>query len=602
VSHTTNHLPNYCFKSYPLISIIDYSNSNQIVNEYINKQSSNYKSSSYPLINDVGIYEYTNSNKCIDNTGISKDFTTIKSISNYHKNPLFLHQKNKIKINSKIVYHLNNIISRKLLKDIHTDINVAIELCLLFVSELTSTYFEILDGSNPKGWRALKAEYLRDFLSVDPLAYKKVREALEFPLKTGPILVCDYVFIEGKKSFHYRLGDAYVGRGIITYELRTSVAKQILNRRFLRSYGVAVSNPICKNLLELYPTITLPTKEQILDEAKKLIKQDFKTKKGKRLTFLNKHSRSYFKNLKELSFVEDAIDIFKYLTDNGLLIPVEGSPESGGRVVDSFTLMPSWIRRLVKINGKRFIEADYSCLHPNIAMKLYGGKMEYITHYEVAKGAGLNADTVKSEHLSFFNKMIWQMKKSPLYQYYMSNEPLMMKKIIYEKSISVYTHKVTSMNMFKAEVDIMTDVITQLNKMGIYVGYVYDALFCHPDNAEQVKYVMDNTILNHGVKTRCKMSNEEVKEANKEPLNQTKSMNNTKVDSSTPIRITPNDVTHSNYVKDCVLELHKDGRELNVVESIICFDDGTEFNEKVIRVDDMYNPSKKYMLYRYIFN
>jgi len=97
------------------------------------------------------------------------------------------------------------------------------------------------------------------------------------------------------------------------------------------------------------------------------------------------------------------------------------------------------------------------------------------------------------------------------------------------------------------------------------------------------------------------MSNEEVKEANKEPLNQTKSMNNIKVDSSTPIKITPNDVTHSNYVKDCVLELHKDGRELNVVESIICFDDGTEFNEKVIRVDDMYNPSKKYMLYRYIF-
>jgi hypothetical protein len=334
-----------------------------------------------------------------------------------------------------------------------------------------------------------------------------VRIALEYPLKSGPILVCDYDDIQGVKSYYYRLGDAYIKKGIINYEL-TTTAIHLLNKRFLRTYGLSIKNPICKNLIELYPTITLPTKEQILNEAKRLIKQDFKTKKGKKLTFLNKHSRSYFKNPKELSFVENAIKIFDYLTENGLMIPVEGSPESGGRIVDSFTLMPSWIRRLVKINGKKFIEADYSCLHPNIAMKIYGGTMKYLTHDEVAKGAGLDADTVKSEHLSFFNKKIWQMKQSQLFEYYMNNEPSMMKKLIYEKSSSSYKHKVTSMNMFKAEVEIMTDVIVQLNKKGIYVGYVYDALFCHPNNAEQVKYVMDNTILNHGVMTRCKLSNE----------------------------------------------------------------------------------------------
>lgn len=602
MSQTTNHLPNYSFKSYPLISVIDYSNSNQIVNEYINKQSSNYKSSSYPLINDVGIYEYTNSNKSIDNTTISKDYTSNTTLYTKAYLPLFFHHNNKIKIPNKVAFALRRYTPKHLLKDVNPDINVAVELCLLFLSLLTSTYFESLEGDNGEGWKALKSKYLREFLSIDSLTYKKVRIALEYPLKSGPILVCDYDDIQGVKSYHYRLGDAYIKKGIINYELTTTTAIHLLNKRFLRTYGLSFKNPICKNLIELYPTITLPTKEQILNEAKRLIIQDFKTKKGKRLTFLNKHSRSYFKNPKELSFVEDAIKIFEYLTDNGLLIPIDGSKESGGRVVDSFTLMPSWIRKLIKINGKQFIEADYSCLHPNIAMKLYGGKMEYITHDEVAKGAGLDADTVKSEHLSFFNKMIWQMKKSPLYEYYTNNEPSMMRKLIQEKSSSNYKYKITSMNMFKAEVEIMTDVIVQLNKMGIYVGYVYDALFCHPNNAEQVKYVMDNTILNHGVKTRCKMSNEEVKDVNKEITNCETLKENTKVGSFLLIKITPNDVTNSNYVKESILQLHKLGRELNVLESIICFDDGTEFNEKVIRVNDMYNPSKKYMLYRHIFS
>src|ERR1035437_10361686 len=101
------------------------------------------------------------------------------------------------------------------------------------------------------------------------------------------------------------------------------------------------------------------------------------------------------------------------------MIPIDGSAESGGRVVDSFTLMPSWIRNLVKINGKRLIECDYIALHPNIAIKLYGGKTEYITHGDVALELKLKVLPVKVEHLSFFNKKVWGMKHSFLYDYYL---------------------------------------------------------------------------------------------------------------------------------------------------------------------------------------
>jgi hypothetical protein len=186
------------------------------------------------------------------------------------------------------------------------------------------------------------------------------------------------------------------------------------------------------------------------------------------------------------------------------MIPIAGSEASGGRIVDSFTLMPSWIRRLVKFKGRIPIECDYSALHPNIAIKLYGGKTEFISHGDLANDLKLDVKTVKVEHLSFFNKEVWAMKQSPLNEYYSKHEPIMLENIIREKYSSEYKHKITSRRMFKVEVEVMTDVIEQLNSEGIYVLYVYDAMLCHPNDAMKVLNVMDTTILKHDVKTITK--------------------------------------------------------------------------------------------------
>jgi hypothetical protein len=240
--------------------------------------------------------------------------------------------------------------------------------------------------------------------------------------------------------------------------------------------------------------------ERLVDDLK------YTTKKGKKLTFLNKHSRDYFINPSERSFVEHNIELYHYLTENGLMIPIEGNDASGGRVVDSLTLMPSWIRNLIKVDGKYLTECDFACLHPNIAMQLYGGSKEYLNHNDVAIASNIDVKTVKMEHLSFFNKEVWQMKKSLLYDYYLSTEPQMLRKIEQEKYNSVHKHKITSRKMFKKEVEIMTEVIQILSKENISVGYIYDALICHPDNADRVKVVMDEVCLKHGVKTIAKMS------------------------------------------------------------------------------------------------
>src|SRR5690606_23644479 len=111
------------------------------------------------------------------------------------------------------------------------------------------------------------------------------------------------------------------------------------------------------------------------------------------------------------------------LVNNGYLTPNVGDYKSGGRVVDSFNLMPSWIRSIVKIDNEEIIELDYKALHPNIAISLYKGSTKYLTHYKVANILKEELSSVKIEHLSFFNKRLKDMMRSPLYHYYSKEEP-----------------------------------------------------------------------------------------------------------------------------------------------------------------------------------
>ncbi len=556
-----------------------------------NKLSTYNKYQSSSFINDVLDNRIVESNRSIDITSITEDINEPVASDNRTNFPLFFNHKNTIKVPTKVDYALRRYTPKHLLRNIHPEIDVAVEMCLLFTTQLTSTYFEMLEDNMSDGWKALKAEYLRDFLSNSSLTYKNVRLALEYPLERGAILQCDYTSAEGSKSFNYRIGDAYIKKGLVGYELKTAEAIGLLNKRYMRTYGSALDNLICKNLIEFYSTIKLPTIDQIKTEAKRLIKMGHKNRKGKKLKSLNNHTKSYFKNSEKLSFVEDSIEIYQYLTDNGLMIPTPGTDASGGRVVDSFTLMPSWIRKLVKVGGKTADEGDYSCLHPNIAMAKYGGKQEYLTHGQLALESGIDVDTVKLEHLSFFNKTPWQMKQSPLYNYYMEHEPLMMKNIIAEKHSSEFKYKITSRRMFQTEVAVMTDVIRVLNEEGIYVGYVYDALFCHPKHADRIKEVMDEIILKHGIKTTAKLSTSEKLKTDKviSTISQGEHLN-----------LNAGDISFSDNNKNSVLELMSAGTTLNFVDAIITFDDGYSYEDKVTVYKDPYSRNSQYLTYSYI--
>jgi hypothetical protein len=516
---------------------------------------------------------------------------------------LFVINNGKIKIPSKVEYVIRKYLPRKSLKEIHKDIDVAIELCLLFCMQLNSTYFEIKNGSNPEGWKSLRAEYLREFLCLSPMTYKKVITALEQPMSRGAILECDHISVIGEKNHFYRLSQQFLGKGIVSYNLKTKEAKSLLNRHYYRTMSKAQKNPICENLIRFYQDITLPSIDQIKREANRLIKLDYTTKKRKKLAKLNKHPRSYFKNPEKLSFVEDAIEIFQYLTDNGLLIPTVGSEASGGRVVDSFTLMPSWIRRMVQVNGKLHGESDYNCLHPNIIVKLYGGSLSNLTHGDVGLALNIPVDEVKIEHLSFFNKEVWQMKRSPLYPYYLQNEPKMINAIITEKHQSKFRHKITSRRLFGEEVEVMTAVVKQLNEEGIFVGYVYDALFFHPSNGDRVKKIMDSVIQRFEIYTTAKLSSG--KKHNPFIATHTE----TKLDTASLkcnladevcINVDARAINFSDRIKRLLLERISNGEQLDFVDANIIFGENDVARDKVLRINDSLNPTAVYVTQSHI--
>lgn len=421
---------------------------------------------------------------------------------------LFFKNVNLIRIPTKVNRTLRKFTNKTLLREIHEDEDTAIELCLIFLSKLASTYFIMKDNPDDpvkgKGWKPLHTDILIREFSLEINTYKKIVNALCNSTSEGPIIECDRKKVIGQKCFYYRYGDSYRAKGIENYELKTEVGRKLLNKSYFNRMSALSDNIITRNLIKLYADIELPSLLEIEEEARRLVSIRFKTKKGKKLTFLNKHPKEYFKYYRSRSFVEDSIEIFDYLTSNGLMIPQVGLERSGGRIVDSFTLMPSWIRNLCKINGKRISDVDYVCFHPNIALSEYGGNKTFLTHQDITVDTGIGEDDVKVEHLSFFNKKWNQMMQSPLFEYYSSTEPEMMSNIYFEKEESQYGHKATSMRLFRIEVKIMTEAISKLNARGIYVGYVYDALFCQPEERELVKQIMDEVALIHGVKTTAK--------------------------------------------------------------------------------------------------
>lgn len=423
----------------------------------------------------------------------------------YATYPLFFQNSTTINIPQNIKRHIERNIPKSYINKIDKNKKYAVENCLLFTSNLTSTIF--FDDK----WKSLSSKILDEQFKKgkdNTFNYLHIIQALKYKSSTSDSIIQtkknklgNDTYQEGITCKLYSFTDTFYNNSLVKYTITNPEIIAKRNKFIYDQIAKATDNIIATNLLKLYPRIDLPTESELKVEVNRLIKDNYRTKKGKLLTKLNNHSKNYFKDASQRSFVEENIKAFKFYTDISYMIPTIGDSKSGGRVVDSFTLMPSWIRKLITIDGERIVLVDYKALHPNIAMSIYGGSKKYLTHDLVAQESNIPKNEVKIEHLSFFNKKVRDMKTSNIYKYYQSTEPTMLKAIEQEKCTSDKKHKITSMRMFTKEVEIMTECVRRLNAMKICVGYVYDALFCKGSEKEIVKKIMDEVVLELGVYT-----------------------------------------------------------------------------------------------------
>ncbi len=432
-------------------------------------------------------------------TGDTEDIQILQNDNNLAELALQFPNVNSLLIPKKSEYNLRKYVPKAMLKAIDSDVNVAVEKCLVFLSNLCSTYY------TDDKWKSLNANILHQQTKSkdNTYIYTRIIDVLKHGTSKGAFIEVNDSYLEREYCKKYRLTDTYLKAGLVEYFIKEAGIVQNRNKLFFEQLNEAMEHPICSNLVKMYPRIELPSPKELLAIGKNLVKQGHKTKKGKILTIRNKHKNDYWKDSDNRSFVEDNILLFEFLTSRGFMIPSVGDDKSGGRVVDSFTLMPAWIREKITVDGIKLTECDYTALHPNIAIKLYGGKLSYLTHQNVAERTGIDVNSIKTEHLSFFNKQWLAMLKSPLFAFYSSQEPDMLSRIYNDKKEHGY--KVTSAKMFSVEVSVMTDVINHLNLLGINVLYVYDALLCEEKDKAIVVEAMNRIILEHGVYTCVKV-------------------------------------------------------------------------------------------------
>ena len=432
-------------------------------------------------------------------TGDTEDIQILQNDNNLAELALQFPNVNSLLIPKKSEYNLRKYVPKAMLKAIDSDVNVAIEKCLVFLSNLCSTYY------TDDKWKSLNATILHQQTKSkdNTYIYTRIIDVLKQGTSKGAFIEVNDSYLEHEYCKKYRLTDIYLKAGLVEYIIKDLGIVLNQNRLFYEQLNEAMLHTICSNLIKMYPRIELPSSKELLVIGKRLAKDGHRTKKDKILTVRNNHSNDYWKDSDNRSFVEDNIKLFEFLTNRGFMIPGVGDEKSGGRVVDSFTLMPAWIREQITVDGAKLAECDYTALHPNIAIKLYDGKLNYLTHQNVAERTCIDVKSIKIEHLSFFNKQWLAMLKSPLFAFYSKHEPDMLSRIYNDKKEHGY--KVTSAKMFSVEVSIMTDVINHLNTLGINVLYVYDALLCEEKDKAIVVQTMNRIILEHSVYTCVKV-------------------------------------------------------------------------------------------------
>jgi len=386
---------------------------------------------------------------------------------------------------NKIVNYLDNLEAAEF-SCISPNTLKAKEQVLLYTSNMLKGYTSALKGDDNKVY--LVSDIIEEYVGKNHTTIR------DFLIKHS-IINCSRSYRVDHYPMSYSFTPEYLAGGITYYPVSDKIIQNKVIKRKNKLLEEAKNNAIASYLInEVYPHLSLPTTDELLELGYKLAAAGVKTNKGKTITM-----KKDALDPKMESYVEDSLELFNHLTGDGYMIPVIGSEKSGYRIYDSFSLAPSWCRSLVRISGQPICEVDYSTFHPNLALAIYGGNnKKRITHDEVANYLGISRSEAKRLNLSFFNLKLQAFRNNPLFGYYQDNHPTVIKGLIYDK-LDKRVNNTVSQKFLKLEVDIMTEVIRLVRERNIKAIYVYDALYVIQQHCHEVKEIMDRVAKQMGV-------------------------------------------------------------------------------------------------------
>lgn len=435
-----------------------------------------------------------------------------------HQNSLMVHSK----VETKLFKHVDNRKFRHILKALGlkmSDSNVLLarELCMLFLTNFNSTHYNALHSDDTyvkEGYVVLNSQVLKNQTRVgNKYCYTKIIDLLI----NERIIMRGRNYKVGERSYEYRLGITFWKKGFLSpYKIQT---EEVMNKQglaFNSAMERALKTSIGKMSLKLRSQITWVDDTTVLNHLKQEAKKGYTNKKGAKL--VNKHNR--YNNQEGYVFVEDYLDLYKFVRDTVFVPYVSEEKGTDSRVADFFNMLPKIVRPLLKVMGRDMIEVDFNTLHPNIIQQIYNpDASQPITHDMVTQyihnvkkgdeGFEQKRKEVKKAHLSYFNMPLAMMKKSIVHPFYRDNYFEMMENIAEDKTPQwgaskeeiENTYKITAYRLFKEETNMMEEIIKKCWDKGITVGYVYDALYCLEINRKTVTGIMNQVAKERGILT-----------------------------------------------------------------------------------------------------
>ena len=173
-------------------------------------------------------------------TGDTGDLDVLLNDYKLSESALRFPNVNSILIPKKAEYNLRKYVSKDLLKAVDNNIDIAVEKCLAFLSNLASTYY------TDSKWKPLNAMLLHQQSknTDNTFIYKRIIDLLTAGTSTGAFIEVDKSYQVGLESKKFRLTDTYLKAGLIEYIIKDAGIIRTRNKIYYQQLCQAMTNPI----------------------------------------------------------------------------------------------------------------------------------------------------------------------------------------------------------------------------------------------------------------------------------------------------------------------------------------------------------------------